>query len=60
MTAKEVSRRRLFLGLTGAALGAALPKVLAGEESSPDVVRERQYDVVVAGAGGAGCDQSNV
>ena len=54
MTAKEVSRRRLFLGLTGAALGAALPKVLAGEESSPDVVRERQYDVVVAGAGGAG------
>lgn len=54
MTAKEISRRRLFLGLTGAALGTALPKVLAGEETSSEVVRERRFDVVVAGAGGAG------
>lgn len=54
MTTKELSRRNLLCGLTGAALGAALPKVLAQGSPSTDVVQERRFDVVVAGGGGAG------
>lgn len=54
MTKKEFSRRNLLCGLTGAALGAALPGVFAQGSSSTEVAQERRFDVVVAGGGGAG------
>lgn len=54
MRTKEFSRRNLLCGLTGAALGAALPGVFAQGSSSTEVAQERRFDVVVAGGGGAG------
>lgn len=54
MTTKDFSRRDLLRGLSGAALAASLPQVLARASDSPEVLQERRFDVVVAGGGGAG------